>query len=155
MFFYVILISVRVNYMKKIFNILLLILWMIVIFVMSSFDATKSSDQSGFLVNVISNILDYSDLETLSFIIRKCAHFTEYLILGILMYNVVKYYNKRIYIILILCVLYAISDEVHQIFVIGRACKIFDVFIDSVGSLTGILINKYIIEGYVFSNKIN
>ena len=36
--------------------------------------------------------------------------------------------------------LVSLSDEVHQIFVPGRACRIFDVFVDSCGASFGILI---------------
>jgi VanZ family protein len=38
-----------------------------------------------------------------------------------------------------ICILYAILDEVHQIFIPGRSGEIRDVFIDSSGSGTGIL----------------
>lgn len=33
-----------------------------------------------------------------------------------------------------ICFLYAISDEIHQYFVPGRACRVFDVLIDTSGS---------------------
>jgi len=39
----------------------------------------------------------------------------------------------------VFCVLYAISDETHQIFVPGRSAQISDVLIDSVGAIVGIL----------------
>ena len=35
--------------------------------------------------------------------------------------------------------LYSISDEIHQIFVPGRSCELLDVFIDTCGSLIGII----------------
>ena len=38
------------------------------------------------------------------------------------------------------CVIYAMSDEFHQLFVPGRTCKLTDVLIDSSGSLLGICI---------------
>ncbi|MFQ8632799.1 MAG: VanZ family protein, partial [Intestinibacter bartlettii] len=37
-------------------------------------------------------------------------------------------------------VLYAISDEIHQYFVPGRACQFRDVMIDSCGALFGIAV---------------
>ncbi len=40
---------------------------------------------------------------------------------------------------LLAAVLYSVSDEIHQYFVPGRACRIFDVGVDSLGALTGIL----------------
>ena len=41
---------------------------------------------------------------------------------------------------LIICYLYAVSDEVHQIFIPGRTAKVLDTFIDGAGSLVGITI---------------
>lgn len=47
---------------------------------------------------------------------------------------------KGILLALLICILYAISDEIHQIFVPGRSGEIRDVVIDSSGSSTGILV---------------
>ena len=83
--------------MKKI-NLVLLVFWLILIFVMSSFNATESSNQSGSIVTFIGNILNIDNLEFLSLLIRKLAHFTEYFILGILTINCFKdYKSKNIY----------------------------------------------------------
>lgn len=38
-----------------------------------------------------------------------------------------------------ICILYAISDEVHQLFVPGRGGQVRDVIIDSAGAIAGIL----------------
>lgn len=43
--------------------------------------------------------------------------------------------NKIFTLTIILTILYAISDEFHQFFVPGRACTLFDVFIDTLGIL--------------------
>ena len=117
---------------------------MALIFIMSSFNSTESSNQSNFIVDIISNILNINNIEILSYIIRKLAHFTEYLILGILVYNAVNSYNKNMYIAIIICIIYAISDEIHQLFVPGRSCQILDITIDSIGSTIGIFILSYI-----------
>ena len=123
---------------------MLLILWMAFIFTMSTFNATESSNQSNFIVNIIVNIFNINNIELVSLIIRKLAHFTEYFILGILTYNLINNCNKKTYIAIIICILYAISDEIHQYFVPGRSCQILDMTIDSLGSLTGIYILKII-----------
>lgn len=144
--------------MKKRISILLVIIWMILIFIMSSFNATESSNQSGLIVNIISNIFNINNLDTLSFIIRKLAHFSEYFILGILVCNTIKQHNKKTYIAIIICILYALSDETHQIFVSGREFKLLDIFVDSVGSLLGILVYKYVLDKinkYRCTKKIN
>lgn len=127
---------------KKLFNIIILILWMILIFTMSSFNAAESGEQSGMIVNFINHIIHVDNIKLLSLIIRKLAHFTEYLILGILVANVFYKCNKRLLLTIIICIIYAVSDEIHQIFVPGRSCQLLDVIIDSLGSITGIFIYK-------------
>ena len=130
--------------MKKVINLFLLILWMLFIFTMSSFNSNDSSSQSGFIVNVLNYILKIDNLELLSFIIRKLAHITEYFILGILMINCLKDYKiKHIFIVsILLSILYSCTDEIHQLFVSGRSGSIIDVLIDSIGIILGILIYK-------------
>ena len=117
---------------------------MIFIFVMSSFDATSSSNQSNFIVDIITSIINIKDIGLLSLIIRKLAHFIEYFILGILVINFITRYDKKIIIAILLCIIYATSDEIHQIFVTGRSCQITDIMIDSLGSIMGIYLYKLI-----------
>ena len=130
--------------MKKQLSIILVLIWMIIIFIMSSFNAEDSANQSNFIVNIISNIFNIENVKLLSLIIRKLAHFTEYLILGTLVINMFTKNNaKKTYLLsILLCIIYAISDEIHQIFVPGRACQLKDILIDSVGSITGIYLFK-------------
>lgn len=129
---------------KNKISLLLVILWMIFIFVMSSFDATSSSNQSNFIVDIITSIINIKDIGLLSLIIRKLAHFIEYFILGILVINFITRYDKKIIIAILLCIIYATSDEIHQIFVPGRSCQITDIMIDSLGSIMGIYLYKLI-----------
>lgn len=129
---------------KNKISLLLVILWMIFIFVMSSFDANSSSNQSNFIVDIITSIINIKDIELLSLIIRKLAHFIEYFILGILVINFITRYDKKIIIAILLCIIYATSDEIHQIFVPGRSCQITDIMIDSLGSIMGIYLYKLI-----------
>lgn len=124
--------------MKKRISIILVVIWMILIFIMSSFNSTESSNQSGFIVDIIANIFNINNLNILSLIIRKLAHFTEYFILGLLVYNMIYNHNKKTYIAIIICILHATSDELHQILVPGRSCQLLDITIDSIGSLLGI-----------------
>ena len=127
---------------KKKLSVLLVIIWMVFIFIMSSFDANESSNQSGLIVGIISDIFNINNIHMLSMIIRKLAHFSEYFILGILTYNMIRKYDKKYYIAIIICVIYAISDEIHQIYVPGRSCQILDMAIDSLGALSSIFLFK-------------
>lgn len=137
----------------KCLKLILVILWMIVIFSFSNQKANDSSKLSDGLilrtVRIIEKITnkEYSDEEILEkFVrpVRKLAHFTIYLILGVLVYLYIKEFNisNKFIISLLICILYAISDEIHQLFIVGRSGKILDVLIDSLGSLTGIFIIK-------------
>ena len=129
----------------------LVIIWQIVIFLFSAQPANVSSNISGGITKSVIKIFAPSINEhtlaniadSLSFAVRKSAHFFSYMLLCILMYNAVKKNNlikhKKVSTI-IFCFLYAISDEIHQYFVPGRACRVSDIFIDTCGILTSILI---------------
>ena len=68
-------------------------------------------------------------------VIRKMAHMTEYGILYILvMIPLWKRVNGR-WIALVISVLYAASDEIHQGFIPGRVASILDVCFDSLGAV--------------------
>ena len=120
----------------------LLILWMLFIFIMSSFNGVMSSNQSGSIATLIYNLFDISDTEKVSFIVRKCAHVSEFFILGILVINLISKYNvKNSYLLsFFVCVLYASSDEFHQLFVPGRSGQVADIFIDLIGVVLGLSI---------------
>lgn len=140
--------------MKNKPSTVLVAIWMIIIFIMSSFDSVESSNQSNFIVDIIANIFKIENIELLSFIIRKLAHFAEYLILGLLVANMFTKNNiNNLYLIsIILCIIYATSDEIHQIFVPGRACQLRDILIDSIGSIIGIYLYKLINEKILKNN---
>ena len=141
---------------KKLFHSILVIIWMLVIFNFSSQNGSKSTKTSDVVTSMVVNVTTSvtnkdipreevkKKVEDSTFLVRKTAHFTEYLILGILVLQLLSDYtkiNKRMLIVsLIICYLYAVSDEVHQIFISGRTAKVLDTFIDGAGSLVGITI---------------
>ena len=71
--------------------------------------------------------------------VRKCAHMTEYALLAISVFLplalYIKEYSKIFNATVMFCVFYASTDEFHQIFVEGRAGRLTDVMIDSIGIL--------------------
>lgn len=134
---------------------LLTLLWMTVIFMFSAKNADDSTEQSSFVTNILMNIFsnvyrnsDLSDkmqiIESMSFAIRKAAHFSIYSVLGLLsflsVYYLTKFSNKTPFISLLICFIYACSDEIHQLFVPGRSGQLRDVFIDFSGALLMTLI---------------
>ena len=141
--------------MKKTISIVSLILWMIVIFSFSSADANKSTGTSDKVITTMIKIKDkITNNETpnnekeiivknSSFYIRKIAHITEYLILGFLIFNLLKQYSvTNIYYAIGLSILYSCTDEFHQLFINGRSGSIRDVLIDSIGILIGTYLYK-------------
>lgn len=76
--------------------------------------------------------------------IRKLAHFTIYMILGIAVMNYMNTYKmdnkRRIILTIIVGMLYATSDEIHQLFVPGRSAEVRDVCIDTLGVICGVII---------------
>jgi VanZ family protein len=73
-------------------------------------------------------------LGTWDLVLRKLAHTAEYAILGALLARA----TGRAGLALALGTLYAVTDEVHQVFVAGRHGSPIDVAIDAVGISVGI-----------------
>ncbi len=68
------------------------------------------------------------------FIIKKIAHISEYAIFYYLVLRALNPRSPSVFLTsLILCLLYAISDEIHQSFIPGRHARIYDVYFDSLG----------------------
>ncbi len=149
--------------MLKIFRIasvILLLAWMFMIFSLSAQTADDSSNTSGSIIATFIKLF-YPDFEELSkaeqnnliepfqFIVRKGAHFMAYAILGLLAFLSVVTYESlllrwQVLISLAVCLLYSVSDELHQLFVPGRSGEIRDVCIDLCGSMLAIFILSFI-----------
>ena len=125
---------------------LLVIVWMAVIFVFSSQPGDASEETSQFAIYIFNLLgLDlYGFFGTLAqFIVRKCAHFTVYLVLYMLLFNALREsfsFKKALWLSMLAAFLYACSDEFHQSFVPGRGPAFKDVMIDSTGALVGLTI---------------
>jgi len=52
--------------------------------------------------------------------------------------------NKTVFIILLISLIYALSDEFHQLFVPGRFCNIKDILIDFAGSFLSVIFIKFL-----------
>ena len=133
---------------KKKFKWALLVFFMIFIFYMSSKPAAESNVTSEWVIKILKIVK--LDLDTwfgsvANFIVRKIAHFSEYFILSIISYATLREDENRkksaIYAIII-CFLYACSDEIHQYFVPGRAMLFTDVLIDTSGGICAMAIIK-------------
>ena len=111
---------------------------MSLIFYFSSQNGETSQQTSDFFLPLLQHI------PNASFLIRKTAHFTIFGCLGLSYYQSLSTFpiKKRTCILLsiILVFCYAISDEIHQSFTNGRSCQLSDVFLDTFGGSTYIIL---------------
>ena len=133
-----------------IFSWLLVFVVLIFIFSLSAQDAEESKELSDSFVSKILQFLEvYIDGELL----RKIAHMLEFTALSFTLYNgiFITWETKKTPIIsLVLTVVCAIGDEIHQIFVPGRAFQFSDILIDSAGAVIGIIGYLILYKIYLF-----
>lgn len=144
----------------KMFSIILLVIWAVVIFMFSSETATQSSNTSGSVIRAVVKAIR-QDFESLSIseqnniisqlqsAFRTVAHGIVYFILGVFSTNVaiafkIKSWQKWVYPTAF-CFVYALSDETHQAFVPGRAFQTGDILVDTVGSFIGVITFIFIV----------
>lgn len=143
----------NIKRVKPIICWMLVILWCGVIFSMSASTADESAAQSeGFiraLASAFSIELDSTIVESMHNVVRKCAHFAEYAVLGVLLSAAVGCHKhnwlSQAAIAFSAGAVYAVTDEIHQLFVPGRAGMLKDVLLDSLGVASGIAVAALII----------
>lgn len=134
---------------------ILAIIWMCVIFYFSGQTKEESSVVSeGFSYRMVSTTgllfhlhIDEEQIREIARVIegfvRKCAHMTEFAILAWLLYGWLSRWKltrmRKACAAAALAILYACSDEFHQLFVRGRAGRVSDVLIDSTGIVLGMV----------------
>ena len=148
--------------MQKIIRISLVVVWMLIIFAFSQVKGEKSGSTSTNLIKDsvinINRVLVKIKIakpigdkqankiaHNLNYPVRKIMHMAEYFILALLLYFAIILYNtKKAYsLTFIISVLYAISDEIHQLFT-ARTGSVKDVLIDTIGIIIAILFIKII-----------
>ena len=122
------------------------LIWMAVIFLFSAQNGTQSGNLSGSLLKIIVQLFHASSeqMEFWEMLLRKGAHFGVYFVLAILL--LIAFRSSGIFVrtgfclALLAAAAYAVTDEIHQYFVPGRAMRAFDVMIDTCGALTGLVL---------------
>lgn len=130
--------------MKKLriaISVLLVLACAGLIFWFSAQSGEASAQMSSSVMNPISRLLIALFGEAAHTVLRKCAHFILYAALMFLTYNAFFQARGRErlspYLPYAVSVLYAVSDEIHQYFVPGRACRLYDVGVDALGCVVG------------------
>jgi len=143
-----------------IFSWALVVLCMMLIFYLSSQQAKVSNAASKGIVKEsvevgikvtkakITETAKQKLIEKINSAGREYMHAVVFLILGLLVQNAVSQSTglsrrrsiKTVLFAFTICVIYGISDEIHQLFVPGRAFQVSDLLMDSLGSIIGIFI---------------
>lgn len=138
--------------MKSFFKYITWILFIIMLIIMFLFSNMSSGDSNSrskkiirsgvVIVDKVFNLnMDDKDINKtvikLNYPFRKLCHFCEYFLLSLLLILALRLSNLSIKTSIIItmsfCIIYSISDEVHQIFVSGRSPLIIDCIIDTLG----------------------
>lgn len=128
---------------------------------MSANDGQASSKISGSFIETIIRLLskNFDNLsqteqiliiEGYQHLVRKIAHFSIYAALGFFSFGFLSTYNclkaiKISVISAIFVLFYAITDEIHQLFVPMRSGQISDVLLDTLGGIFGIVIMNILV----------
>ena len=147
--------------------IILLIATFVRIFAFSSQDGEKSSSVMRKVTTAVTqNVKKIQDMDSkereltlnkIEHVIRKIAHFSIYTLVGILMMALMSTYDiskrKQIIVSILVGMMYASSDEIHQYFVPDRTALFTDVLIDTAGVCLGVLIVLMLLQFYIKNCK--
>lgn len=146
-------IHINKHNLKKLANWLVVILYLAIIFTFSNQNGIQSNNVSHEIVREVKEHTPVSEVIPKSIyklrldwnlILRKAAHFSEYFILFLLFFRALilgKMRVKKSFIVsLALCIFYALLDEFHQTFILGRTPRITDVMLDTSGAALALIL---------------
>jgi len=122
------------------------VVWAALIFTLSTsaFSAANTARIIDPMLRLLLPGITAASVDVCHMLIRKAAHFTEY---GVLFWLLVRGpMAQRPYLALMLCVVYALTDEGHQAFVPSRTASLYDVALDSSGALFSLFLTTAIAE---------
>lgn len=125
---------------------ILVIICMGIIFSLSAQNGEESTELSHSFVMAFFERLGLTINEGF---LRNCAHCLEFMGLSVLIFNAVyATFEAKLTPIIAFAgtVLYAITDEIHQIFVPDRAFQLSDILVDSTGALIGVIASLIILK---------
>lgn len=146
----------------RITMLILLGLTFATIFNFSSQDGQTSGNLSRKVARKIVDVFPYTKnlsentknkiVEKSQPIIRKGAHFSIYMLVGIFIMSFISTYKLHLKykfsISILVGLIYAITDEIHQSFTPGRTPSVIDVGIDTCGVFLGIILVLIVISVY-------
>ncbi len=115
------------------------ILWVAFIFARSLKAADESTAESAWVLELVRIIIPSASMH----FVRKLAHFTEYFILGALLFATMQSFGaKKLAMVLAPagCLAAAVTDELLQTLSPGRSCQLSDMLLDTAGGICGMVI---------------
>lgn len=125
------------------------ILWVGFLFLMSTgaYSDRNTSSIIGHILRFFAPAISETQIDAADTILRKLAHVTEYFIFGMLLFRAFRFgsLEPRMWqwafsslMVLVIC---AVMDEVHQSFVPERTASAADVVIDTTGGILALCIS--------------
>lgn len=126
-----------------------MLIWMALIFFLSHQDKDESTRTAAWALKILAWLQLTPEMLVryhVPLLVRKLAHFTEYFVLYLLVFRVMRQYKESHQALVyswLVCVAYAATDEFHQTFIFGRVGQVMDVGIDSLGALFALGITRW------------
>jgi VanZ family protein len=139
------------------------LLWAAIISILST-DYFSSAHTSRFIEPLLRWLfpsISAASFDLVHHIIRKCAHFAEYFIFGLLLYRgfCASHRESRPWhwswaiITWLIAACYSVLDEVHQIFVPSRGPSLWDSLLDSAAAFCALLFLFFLYRRFVRSHS--
>jgi len=131
-------------------SLIIVLALFILIFYLSHQSGEESTMTSGWFTAFLNFIFPFELTEGF---VRTMAHFSEFACLSFFMNNLFVAYKEKLMPVfaIALSFFYAITDEIHQIFIPGRACQFLDMMVDLGGIVSGMFVFTIL---YLLTNKL-
>ncbi|QHQ59950.1 hypothetical protein Ana3638_03430 [Anaerocolumna sedimenticola] len=149
--------------MKKLKRVWVWMPAILILFLIYNFSAANGLQSSAMSSNLTEKIINFFirvpfldfkpaqekiSFQVLHIFVRKLGHVTEYAALALSMAFALYQYQVNNGRLIVWCMafgfFYACTDEVHQLFILGRSGQFTDVLIDSLGMIFGVLFFTYL-----------
>lgn len=132
------------------FSLTIVFALFVLIFCLSHQSGEDSTETSGWFTALLNFVFPFELTENF---VRTMAHFSEFACLSFFMNNLFVAYKEKLMPVfaIALSFFYAITDEIHQIFIPGRACQFLDMMVDLAGIVSGMFVFTIL---YLLTNKL-
>ena len=132
------------------FSLTIVLALFVLIFCLSHQSGEDSTETSGWFTALLNFVFPFELTESF---VRTMAHFSEFACLSFFMNNLFVAYKEKLMPVfaIALSFFYAITDEIHQIFIPGRACQFLDMMVDLAGIVSGMFVFTIL---YLLTNKL-